>query len=131
MWDGDNTSIEYAGFCTVGDQITQTVIRRTINQGIGYRFVARVGGEDAIGNIVGVKYYAVDESENMTLLQDLNVTITANETWNDLEWAYTPAAAQDGQSFKLVCYIEQNSGNGRGTAFAYFDFASYQRRNLR
>ncbi len=123
LWDGDNTSIEYAGFCTVGDQITQTVIRRTINEGIGYRFVARVGGVDAIGNIIGVKYYAVDESENLTLLQDLNTTITANETWNDLEWSYTPSAAHDGQSFKLVCYVEQNIGNGRGTAFAYFDFA--------
>ncbi|HBG27964.1 MAG: hypothetical protein A2Y10_03010 [Planctomycetes bacterium GWF2_41_51] len=123
LWDGNPTTIEYAEYCTVGDQIAQVALGRRAYKDIVYDFTARVGGENAIGNKVGVKFYRVDADnyEDMTLIADISQTITANETWYDLSTTYTSVQADDANRFKVVCYIEQQSGNPRGTAFAYFD----------
>ncbi len=123
-WDGDTTNIEYAGFTTVGDQLTQVSGWKPIHENVVYDFTARFGGEDAVGNIVGVKIFSIDASDPnvVTLLADLNETITTNETWIDKTLQYTADADDHLDSFKVVCYIEQGSGNPRGTAFGYFDF---------
>lgn len=123
LWDGTN-SIEYAGYCTLEDQITQISSWKPIHNGIKYDFTARVGGEDAVGNIVGVKFYQAEaaDTNNLTLLADLNQTIAANEQWYELSGTFTADANHHLDKFKVVCYVDQGSGNGRGTAFGYFDY---------
>ncbi len=124
IWDGNTATVEYAGYCTVGDKITQVSAWKPIHQDIKYKFQARLGGTDAIGNIVGVKFYAVDavDANNMTLLVDLNQTIAANQTWYTKEAFFTATASQHLKKFKAVCYIDQGTGGTRGTACAYFDY---------
>jgi Concanavalin A-like lectin/glucanases superfamily len=125
LWDGDESVIEYAGYCTVGDNISQVALGRIAFEDIKYEFKARVGGENAIGNVVGVKFYRVDlESPygNEVLVSDLNTTIAANDTWYELSGFYNSVAADDNHRFKAVCYIEQGTGPGRGDTFGYFDY---------
>lgn len=123
LWDANPTTVEYAEYCTVGDQIAQVALGRLAHKDIVYDFTARLGGENAVGNKVGVKFYRVDADnfEDMTLIADINQTITANQTWYDLHTTYTAVQADDSNRFKVVGYIQQAGGNPRGTAFAYFD----------
>lgn len=122
LLDGDASTIEYAAYTTVGDNITQVCVWKPIHAGIKYDFRARFAGENAVNNVIGVKLYAVDVNDynDATLLQTLSKTITANATWYDVNTVLT-ADANNFDRFKVVCYIEQGTGNPRGTAFAWFD----------
>jgi len=122
--DGNTTSVEYAAYTTVGDQITQVSVWRPIYKDIKYDFKARIAGENAVGNVIGVRFYAVDANDynNMTLLANISKTITANATWYDVNTTFTAGASYDQKRFKAVCYVEQGSGNGRGSAFGWFDY---------
>ncbi len=125
LWDGDATNIEYAGYCTIDDTISQVALGRRAFADIQYELKARIGGENAIGNIVGVKFYRVDlESPygNEVLIADLQKNITANKTWFDVSTLYTSTATDHNQRFKAVCYVQQGTGPGRGESFGYFDF---------
>lgn len=129
LWDGGNINpVKYAAYCTVGDFIYQEAnpavgAWQPVMEGITYNLSARVAGFNAVGNIVGVEFYVVESSDpNVeTLIADLNTTVTQNQTWADLSAQFTATAADDGDFFKAVAYIDQGTGNGPKAAYGYFD----------
>lgn len=127
--DGEPTSAEYAAYTTVGTDITQRILWKRIHKDHKYDFKVRFAGENAVGNIVGVKFYAVDanntgDDPNKVLLANLSQTITTNAQWITLNTTYTATADPtiDNKRFKVVCYVEQGSGGARGSAFGWFDY---------
>ena len=129
LWDGDPTTAEYAAYTTVGDTIVQPKagdygLHWKMHKDTKYDLRARFGGENAINNVVGVKFYAVDSNDpnNKTLLANLNRTIAVNSTWYDVNTTFTADANYEGKEFRVECYINQGSGNPRGTAFGWFDY---------
>jgi hypothetical protein len=127
--DGDPTSYEYAAYTTVGTNVYQKILWKKIHKDHKYDFRVRFAGENAVGNIVGVKFYAVDpnredDDPNKVLLVNMSQTITANAQWVQLSTTYTATSDPtiDNKRFKVVCYVEQGSGGARGTAFGWFDY---------
>lgn len=130
--DGDSNSIEYAAYITVDSNIVQPKVgefaeHKRIRKDTEYDFKVRFAGEDAVGNIVGVKIYAAEVSNpnNVTLLADLNQTIGANGTWYEKSAVFTADEVNypdTNQTFMAECYVLEGTGNPRGTAFGWFDY---------
>ncbi|MEN6383770.1 MAG: LamG-like jellyroll fold domain-containing protein [Phycisphaerales bacterium] len=130
--DGDSSNYEYAAYTTVGTQVVYPdpdnyKERSRIHKNTKYDFKLRFAGENAIGNVVGVRFYAADVNNpaNKTLITDLHQTITANATWIPMTYSFTADAVNfpdNTKTFKVECYVEQGSGNPRGTAFGWFDY---------
>ncbi|HAL44312.1 MAG: hypothetical protein A2Y12_15325 [Planctomycetes bacterium GWF2_42_9] len=134
LWDGNSLSVEYAAFITIGDNLVQPKngeygIHPRIHKNTIYKFKTRLGGESAVGNIVGVKIYAADVNDpnNKTLITTLSQSIAANQTWYELQSTYTATEAlypADNKVFLAECFVEQGSGGARGTAFGWFDYVT-------
>lgn len=127
--DGEPTSAEYAAYTTVGTTVAQRILWKRIHKDHKYDFRVRFAGENAVGNVVGVKFYAVDpnntgDDPNKVLLADLSQTITTNAQWITLNTTYTATTDPtiDNKRFKVICYVDQASGGARGTAFGWFDY---------
>ena len=125
LYDGDDNTIEYAAYSTVGDTISQVALGRRAFKDIEYLFKARVSGENAVGNVVGVKVYRVDPEApygNEVEIADLSTTIDENGKWYELSELYYSDVIDDNQRYKVVCYVEEGTGQPYGEAFAYFDY---------
>lgn len=139
LLDGDNTTAEYAAYIPVGNKLVQPKPadwsigfagdfkdHRRIHKNTKYNIKARFAGDvNAVGNVAGVKVYAVEANDpnNKSLLADLSETVTTAGVWIPKTFLYTADAATyplDNKVFYVECYINQGSGsvNGKG----WFDY---------
>jgi hypothetical protein len=125
--DGDPLVVKYAAFITAGDLLFQKPFEggawTPAREGVRYNLSTRLAGDNAIDDIVGVKYYtfSMDDPNNLTLIADLNATILENKIWHDLNKQFTADADSDNQYFMAEAYVDKTSGPPTEVVLGYFD----------
>ncbi|MGA2914700.1 MAG: LamG-like jellyroll fold domain-containing protein [Sedimentisphaerales bacterium] len=144
--DGDTSTAEYAAYTTVNTMIVQPIgdyygnyytpptywggdfkDHWRIHKNTKYDFKTRFAGENAVGNIVGVRLYTTDVNDPniKTLLTDMSQTVADNNHWYSFGGTFTADEGNypsNNKVFYVECYINQGTGNPRGTAFGWFDY---------
>ena len=125
--DGDPMIVKYAAFITAGDLLYQKPFTggawKPALEGVRYNLSARIAGDNAIDDIVGVKFYtfSLEDPNNRTLIADLNATILEDKIWHDLSTQFVADADSDNKYFMAQAYVTKTAGPPTELVLGYFD----------
>jgi hypothetical protein len=125
--DGDPTVVKYAAFITAGDLLFQKAFEggawTPAHEGVRYNLSTRLAGDNAIDDIVGVRYYtfSLDDPNNLTLIANLNATILEDKIWHDLSTQFVAEADSDNKYFMAEAYVVKTTGPPTEVVLGYFD----------